>query len=187
MRFSDEKLSGYAFFSQGRKVDTAQIPLSEIENFVHHFRQMSDAHFADEKTRRHFLISHITQIYIEIEELISDEKPSEKPSAYTAKFNRFVEILEQNFRSEKSPEKYAGFLNVSAKHLNRINRETVSKSTSEIILDRVLLEAKRKLIYSEGSHAEIASALGYDDYAYFSKLFKKKTGMTPSEFQKRFR
>lgn len=187
MRFSDEMLSDYVFFSHVRSVDHVKLPTSDLENFTKHFREMSDADFADEKAKRHFIISHINQVYIEIERLLPAEIRTPDNSNYGSKFSEFSKLLEANFRIEKSPAHYANALNMTAKHLNRINRETAGKSTSEIILDRIVLEAKRKLIHSAGNHNEIASALGYDDYAYFSKLFKKKVGMTPSEFQKRFK
>ena len=78
-------------------------------------------------------------------------------------------------------------INLSAKHLNRISQSAVGKTAGEIILDRVLLEAKRELILQRDSFAQIAHLLGYEDYAYFSRLFKKKTGETPSAFINRYR
>jgi len=62
----------------------------------------------------------------------------------------------------------------------------VDKTTTDIIIDRVILEAKRMLIYTGKSFSEIGSMLGYDDYSYFSKVFKKKVGYTPKEFLKKY-
>ncbi|MBD3582188.1 helix-turn-helix domain-containing protein [Flavobacterium selenitireducens] len=187
MRFSDELLSDYAFFSQVRSVDHVDLPASVIDDFTRHFREMSEAGFRDEKSKRHFIISHITQIYLEIDRALPNGSLAQNRSGYAEKFSQFAKLLETRFREEKSPEYYAAALHITAKHLNRINRETVGQSTSGIILDRVMLEARRKLIHATGNYNEIASALGYDDYAYFSKLFKKKVGVTPSGFRKRFR
>ncbi len=184
MRYSDEKLSDYAFFSQVEAVNLIEVPNEKLSGFVDLFQKMSVADPLDEKTKRHLLIALITQVYIEMQGFSNSQNPTGNASAYAQKFSRFGQLLEENFRSEKSPEKYASMLNITAKHLNRINRETVGKSTSEIILERVLLEAKRMLIHSDGNFNEIASMLGYDDYAYFSKLFRKKVGVTVSGFVK---
>jgi AraC family transcriptional regulator, transcriptional activator of pobA len=51
------------------------------------------------------------------------------------------------------------------------------------LMNEVMLEAKRLLIYSQANVKEIAYRLGYEDHAYFSRLFKKQTGLTPSGFR----
>ncbi|RZJ72539.1 AraC family transcriptional regulator [Flavobacterium sp.] len=185
MRYADEKLSNYAFFSQVEAVNSVEIPKDKFSGFVNYFRKMSEVNPSDEKAKRHFVIALITQVYVEMKQFSSAQNPTGKTLAYASKFSKFGQLLEANFRIEKSPDKYAAMLNITAKHLNRINQETVAKSTSEIIIERVLLEAKRLLIHSDGNFSEIASMLGYDDYAYFSKLFRKKVGVTVSGFAKR--
>lgn len=187
MRYADEKLSDYAFFSDLESVNSVEIPHEELESFVDFFRQMVHVEIADDKAKRHFIIALITQVYIRMQSRVPDADPTRKISNYATSFAKFSRLLETHFRSEKSPENYASKLNMTARHLNRINRETVGKSTSEIIVERVVLEAKRMLIHSGGNLSEVASTLGYDDYAYFSKLFRKKVGMTASEFLKKQR
>jgi len=55
-----------------------------------------------------------------------------------------------------------------------------------LITERVLLESKRLIVHSDNSLSAIAEILGYEDYAYFSKVFKAKTNMTPLEFKKSY-
>ena len=74
-------------------------------------------------------------------------------------------------------------LNISLKHLNRICNEILKKTTTEVIVDRIILEAKRMLLDKNWTVNEIAFELGYEDYSYFSRLFKKNSGMSPSEFR----
>lgn len=106
---------------------------------------------------------------------------------YYTKYRQFEELVEQHFAHQKSPSAYASMLNISAKHLNRISQSVVGKTAGDVILERVLLEAKRELVQQRNSFAQIAHLLGYEDYAYFSRLFKKKTGETPSAFINHYR
>ena len=72
---------------------------------------------------------------------------------------------------------------ITLKHLNRICNEILKKTTTEVIADRIILEAKRMLMDKRLVVNEIATELGYDDYSYFTRLFKKSTAMTPTDFR----
>jgi transcriptional regulator, AraC family len=78
---------------------------------------------------------------------------------------------------------YAEKLFMSARNLNLICQQVLSMSVSEMIETRKLTEAKNQLIYSSKTIAEIGFDLGYKEKAYFSAVFKKKTGQTPGEFR----
>jgi AraC-like DNA-binding protein len=82
----------------------------------------------------------------------------------------------------KFPSEYASLLNITERHLNRITKTCLNKTPTELISDRVILEAKRMFIHSNYNIAEVAGELGYFDSSYFSKLFKKKTKLTPKQF-----
>jgi AraC-like DNA-binding protein len=94
------------------------------------------------------------------------------------------QLLEQHYKTEKSPSFYADNMNITLKHLNRICKETLNQTVTEIITNRVILETKRLLINPIKSVNQIADELGFEDYSYFTRLFKKKTEITPSEFRK---
>lgn len=72
---------------------------------------------------------------------------------------------------------------MSARNLNLICRNILQRSVSEIIETRKLTEAKNLLIHSKKTISEIGFELGYNEKAYFTKVFKKKAGVTPSEFR----
>lgn len=85
---------------------------------------------------------------------------------------------------EKSPSVYASMLNISEVYLNEAVKCATGMSAGAYIRNRVIVLAKRQLAYTSLSAKEIACALGYYDYAYFSKLFKKYTGLSPSDYRK---
>jgi AraC family transcriptional activator of pobA len=78
-------------------------------------------------------------------------------------------------------------MNISERHLNRICKVCLNKTTSKIIAERIILEAKRMLVFSKNSVSQIAMELGYFENSYFSRLFKKNCGKTPLEFLNIFR
>lgn len=128
-------------------------------------------------------------LYIELSRLYlgTNYKKVISSSNYAMKLKQLEQLINEHFIESKSPSVYASWMNISTKHLNRISRSLAGKSTSELIVDRVMLEAKRMLLHSENTIAEIAEILGYHDYSYFSRLFKKVCGETPNEFAKHYR
>lgn len=121
--------------------------------------------------------------HIELERIkdIDSHPRSSLPHNITLK--NFLRIVENNFRRDESVDFYANKLNTNARSLNQICQHILQKSVTEIIEIRKLLEAKNLLIKTDKTIAEIAYTLGYNDNAYFSNVFKKRNGQTPSEFR----
>jgi len=98
-------------------------------------------------------------------------------------FNNFLKILEQNFRRDEGVAFYADKMNMSERNLNIICRNNFQKSVSEIIETRKLIEAKNMLIHSDKSVSEIGYELGYNEKSYFTRVFRNKLSITPTEFR----
>jgi len=103
---------------------------------------------------------------------------------YNYKIQEFQLVLEAYFTTEKSASFYAAKMNISLKHLNRICKTILNQTATDIITKRVILEAKRLLIQHEKSISQVADELNFINYSYFTKLFKKHTGIAPSDFRK---
>lgn len=97
----------------------------------------------------------------------------------------FKQLVTQHHRSVKQVKAYAGLLHVTPLYLNEMVKEVTGFTASYWINQEILLEAKRMLYYTSLDIKQIAFELGYDDHAYFSRFFKKNTGMTASEFKSR--
>jgi len=98
-------------------------------------------------------------------------------------FNNFLKILEQNFHRVAGVTFYADKMNMSERNLNIICKNNFQKSVSEIIETRKLIEAKKMLIHSDKSVSEIGYELGYNEKSYFSRVFRNKLSVTPTEFR----
>lgn len=95
-------------------------------------------------------------------------------------FNLLVEI---HFRKEHTVAAYASLLNKSPKTLSNYFSQQGSGSPLHIIQGRIMLEARRLLRYSDKSIKEIAYEIGYEDVQAFSRAFRHKEGISPSEFR----
>jgi AraC family transcriptional activator of pobA len=98
----------------------------------------------------------------------------------------FRKLLVREYKQWKSPGEYAAALHLSAPYLNEAVKEATGFTVSHWIQQEIMLEAKRLLYHSACTVKEIAYGLGYEDHAYFSRLFKKTVGKTPGGFREQY-
>ena len=98
-------------------------------------------------------------------------------------FKDFSLLVEQNYKTLHSVTEYANRLGISPKSLTKHLQKLGSQTPSELIKNRIILEAKRQLIYSSDSVKQIAFNLGYNDPAYFTRFFTKSTSKSPLNFK----
>ena len=96
---------------------------------------------------------------------------------------QFLELMEINFLNETSAEFYANKLGISTKRLNQVLQEKLSLTAKQVIQQRQITEAKRKLIKSEITTKELAFVLGFESISSFSRFFKKNVGVSPTVFK----
>ncbi len=106
-----------------------------------------------------------------------------QPGVFLDYLISFQNYLEKNFKKEKGVNFYAQKLFISNKVLNHAVQITIGKSPKQLIVKRVVLEAKRLLVHSNDSGKIIGLFLGFDEPTNFNKFFKKYTGKTPAEFR----
>lgn len=114
---------------------------------------------------------------------ISSAAPSPPKTQSSQLFTRFETLVDRSFRRRWPLAAYARELAVSATHLNRITHQATGRSASSLIRARTLREARRLLIYTNLSAAQIAYELGFADPAHFSRYFAKGTGVPPRKFR----
>ena len=95
----------------------------------------------------------------------------------------FVSMLEHRYREHWPISRYASALGISANHLNSLCRRLGGQSALQMINERLLLEAKRCLIYTEMTINQVSDSLGFSEPAYFSRFFKRSSGVSPKEFR----
>jgi len=100
------------------------------------------------------------------------------------RFAAFRKLVEDHYREHWPLARYAASLKITEGRLNRLARHMAGTSAAELVQQRLLLEARRRLIHVAAPVAQIAYELGYQDPAYFCRIFKRRVGLTPSVFRR---
>ncbi|MCW2120232.1 helix-turn-helix domain-containing protein [Flavobacterium sp. 7A] len=180
--FGEKDIDEFPFYFSNSA--TPEIVLSDAEriSLTPYFEMILKESATSELYKKDKILNLLDLIHIDLARKYQENVVPESNS-YNAKLKEFNLLLEKNFSTQKSAAFYAGALHITLKHLNRICNDTINKTTTEIIGDRIILEAKRMLINKKLLINEVAAKVGYDDYSYFVRFFKKNTGMTPKEFR----
>lgn len=96
---------------------------------------------------------------------------------------KLKDLIETHFKSIHSAGEYADMLNISPKALAKITKNHFNKTMTNLISERIVIEAKRELYLTDKSVKEIAFDLGYDDEHYFSRFFKNNADISPKMYR----
>ncbi len=107
-------------------------------------------------------------------------------SAASKLFDAFCDLVERNFDKMWSINDYASSLNTTERTLRRIVRRIADERPLDIVHRRKLIEAKRQLVYTRVSIAEVAYSLGFGDSSHFTSFFSRHVGVTPVSFRKKY-
>ncbi len=138
----------------------------------------------EESINKEIIYSFLKIILISIQnEFTKKTKPSNSNNKDLTLFYDFMSLLNTNFKDEHSVTFYAETLNITPNLLNKVVKKITTKNTLTVIHERLIQEAKRLLIHTNNKSKAIAYELGFNDEAYFSKLFKKNVGISPKLFK----
>lgn len=155
---------------------------ADIEALVGQIRQEFDAPhgFGNEEA-----LGHLVQILlIRLLRTLTRRGGDTVPEASRASvFRAFITLLEQRFRTVHAVTEYAASLSVSPRQLSEATKRHLGKPAKQVIEERLILEAKRDLRFTDRSVKEIAYALGFDDPAHFSKTFKRLARTSPRRYR----
>lgn len=136
---------------------------------------------------QHIIKANLNILFVELGRRGNTEHQGSALSHQQERLDKFLELIDSNFSNIKKASAYADLLNISPFQLNAITKSLVGKTSSDVIDDHIILEAKRLLLGTSNQVSEIADQLGYPDVSYFIRFFKKHTGQSPEVFRQNSR
>lgn len=181
-----KKMTDFPFFYLQTNYPVIYLQEEQLSSVTSLFKAVYEEYQTNLPFKFQKLNSLIDLVYIQLSRSYREHhKVVDKlPYHYTG-IKKLEKLIDENFKTKKLPKDYADLMNMTTRHLNRICQETLNQTTTDLIMKRVMLEAQRMLIHSDVTVAAVAEFLGYEDYSYFIRLFKKQVGESPKKFQNR--
>ena len=133
------------------------------------------------------LVSYLKILLITATRLKTEQQPLAQKKVQHLKepfiIQNLKDAIEKGFKTKHSPGDYANALNISAKALAKITKTYFNKTITDLISERIIIEAKRELYLTNKTVKEIAYELGYQDEYYFSRFFKTNTDISPQFYR----
>lgn len=188
LKFLEHKLHSFPFFYSNQNPPVLELSSKKLQELNLKFHEAYTEYLQTNLLRELKIVNSLNNIYIELARAYTININLEKFNSpnYSIILESLENLINIHFYSQKSPKFYADKLNITTKHLNRVVNKTLNKTTSQLISERIILEAKRLIVHSHDNLANISYILEFSDYAYFSRFFKLKTGMTPLNFRKKY-
>lgn len=193
-----------AFFMEKLKTNLADLPMfssrgkatydlnpRQTQVITEIFLKMLDEMESDYKYKQDLLVSYVTEIIHITLKMEPSESVIQHADAKARVTSLFTELLERQFPINpgqprfalRSARAFADELFLHVNYLNAAVKETTGKTTSNLIAERIALEAKIMLKHTQLNISEIGYALGFEDPSHFNNFFKKHTDTTPSKYR----
>lgn len=157
-----------------------------VKKLMIHANGMMDAFHSSHKLKFETIEAHLKLFLIECDTQYIQAKKNTagEDTVINPMVKSFISLVESRFYEWRQVQDYANKLNVTPKYLGEIVKQALSQSPKEYIQDRIILETKRMLLFTNRSLKEIGFELGFEDPARFSRFFKDCTGISFQEFNK---
>ncbi|WP_427023616.1 helix-turn-helix domain-containing protein [Aureimonas ureilytica] len=139
--------------------------------------------------RRGALVAHVTLVLVALARAREGEPTplQTQPGQHAEIVARFREAVEESFHTQAELDTYCRRLGITMGRLRLACRAVADTTPGRIVADRLMLEARRALVYSDRPVCDIAYALGFTDPAYFARAFARDVGQSPTSFRRRSR
>lgn len=164
---------------------------AEAAKFCEQTQQMLAEMQSSEAAQHDILVAYLKILLIHAVRIKSRQSTerTEEMSAFRgannepAMLSRLKEAVEEHFRTKHSAAEYAEMLNIPAKSLAKMTKRRFNKTLTDVITERIIIEAKRELYLTSKTVKEIAYELGFNDEHYFSRFFKTNADVSPQMYR----
>jgi AraC-like DNA-binding protein len=159
----------------------------EAANFSQLFEQMQAEMQQSELAQYELLVSYLKILLINATRLKVQQQPEAQRAVADRKepfiLQTLKDAIEQHYRQLHSASSYADLLNISTKALAKLSKVHFNKTLTDLIAERIVIEAKRELYLTSKPVKSIAYELGFSDEYYFSRFFKNNADVSPQQFR----
>jgi AraC-like DNA-binding protein len=183
--FSDPRfLNQFSYFRRQRPAAVLTLGRSQRQRFLDRFRVMTHEIGRNEPGAPHVLRAILYELLALLDRWYVARYGTAGASAPQDELLwRFEALMEERFSTQQRLAEYARELGVTPGHLSARCRRQLGSPAGELIRQRVALEARRLLLYDGATVAEIGYRLGFVDPSYFTRFFRRETGLSPSRFR----
>ncbi len=160
------------------------IEASQRKNILTYFELLMEEQQGEVNQNQTFILQNLMLALLnKLEGMVQNLPENNSFIKQRQPFQRFIQLVEQSFSQHNNLDFYSEELHLTKRKLNDAVKSITGQTAANFIIDRVLLEAKRELCFSQKSIKEIAFELGYESQYYFSRIFKNRIGQSPEQFR----
>ncbi|GMT49773.1 MAG: AraC family transcriptional regulator [bacterium] len=176
------------FFNLSTQPSTLKMDTQMTEYIQVIMDKIAEEYDSSSNLRDELLRSYVKILLLKLSEVLSEL--GMVPKAFDKRNEtlfEFKQLIETHYTKSHRVADYARRLNITGKCLNEMVKRAMGKTATQMIHERIVLEAKRHLYHSSLSIKELTKTLGFDDPYYFSRFFSKWVGLSPQKFRERHR
>jgi AraC family transcriptional activator of pobA len=187
--FAKSPLSNFSFFKFGNN-PIISLDATEISRIVFLLDNMHRLYNSGQKdeTRYPIIAAYLNVLLQEAAIIHQNQNKSEfnAGSATSAEVitDKFKDLVAEHYLTKRQVKEYADLLCITPNHLNKVIKKATGKTALDLIFEMLLMEAQVLLKQTDMNIAEIANYLRFEDTSYFSRFFKKHSGVTPVAYRK---
>lgn len=162
-----------------------QLPAKELTILLALVDQLREEMQQPALAQHELMISYLKIFLINASRIKLNEKQTDLQEMEKEPFilQKLKDAIEEHYKTRRRASDYADLLNISTRALNRISKSHFNKTLTDLISERVIIEAKRELYLTSKPVKAIANELGFTDEFYFSRYFKTNTQVSPQSYR----
>jgi len=177
-----QKLLDFPFFHSMNNTPVVYIEETDVA-IKHTWEEIYDEYQTDQTNKSTILRALLEVLLIRVSRMYAQPLKEEEPAYLTYQLRKLETLIDTHFKELRVLNEYAELMHISPKHLNSLCKKGLNKTVTNLIHERTLIEAKRLLLFTNNSIAEIAHELGFTDKSYFMRFFKKHMNLTAQNYR----
>jgi AraC-like DNA-binding protein/quercetin dioxygenase-like cupin family protein len=186
-RLEHDFLRGFDFFHRIDHTPTLQLTDAQAQPFNLMCEQIHREYIGDAFGRLVVLQSLLQTFLVQIQRQYGAGATPLEARTDDTLVQQFIRLIDLHFVNKQEVQDYAALLGVTAGHLTDTTRELLGISASQLIHQRLIVEAKRLFVHSGQTVAQISNQLNFADPSYFARFFKREAGFSPTQFKEHYR